>query len=82
MDYYVYAIKSDKDGRIYVGLSRDPIRRLEEHNGGYTKSTKPWRPWRIIYKKMIGTRKEARVEEKRLKSGFGKEFLKQIDIPT
>ena len=78
MDYYVYAIRSDKDGRIYVGLSGDPDKRLSEHNHGLTSSTKFWRPWRVIYKKFVGSRLEARKEEKRLKSGSGKEFLKSL----
>lgn len=76
--WYVYAIKSQKDGRIYVGISRSPQRRLLEHNRGDTKSTKGYRPWRIIYQKQVGSRIEARREEKRLKSGYGKEFLRNI----
>ncbi len=76
--YFVYAIKSHKDGRIYVGLSKNPERRLLEHNKGDTKSTKFYRPWAIIYKKLVGTRKDARKEEKKLKSGYRKELLKSI----
>ncbi len=72
----MYAIKSEKDGRIYVGLSENPERRLISHNSGETKSTKGFRPWVIIYQKFIGSRVEARLEEKKLKSGYGKEFLK------
>ncbi|MBI3980740.1 GIY-YIG nuclease family protein [Candidatus Microgenomates bacterium] len=76
--YFVYAIKSLKDRRIYVGISRDPNKRLKEHNGGDTKSTKGYSPWVLIFIKYIGSRIEARKEEKRLKSGYGKEFLKSI----
>ncbi|HUT96218.1 MAG TPA: GIY-YIG nuclease family protein [Candidatus Paceibacterota bacterium] len=76
--YFVYAIKSGKDSRIYVGISENPERRLREHNNGDTKSTKFYRPWKIIYKKFAGTRINARNEEKKLKSGFGKEFLKSL----
>lgn len=76
--YFVYAIKSNIDGRIYVGLSKDPNVRIIEHNNGKTRSTKPWIPWKMIYKQFIGSRIEARKEEKRLKSGSGKEFLKSL----
>lgn len=31
---FVYALKSIQDGRIYVGMSHDPEKRLLEHNGG------------------------------------------------
>ena len=75
--YFVYVIKSQIDGRLYVGISENPKKRLTEHNKGQTKSTKPYRPWLLFYKKYIGSRKEARKEEKRLKSGAGKEFLKK-----
>ncbi len=76
--YFVYAIQSHKDGRIYVGLSKNPDVRLVEHNNGETKSTKGFRPWKLIYQKLIGSRLEARKEEKKLKSGYGKEFLKSL----
>ncbi|OHA88345.1 MAG: endonuclease, partial [Candidatus Zambryskibacteria bacterium RIFCSPHIGHO2_01_FULL_43_25] len=78
--YYVYAIKSQSDGRIYVGMSENPEQRLLSHNKGDTKSTKNFRPWIFIYKKFVGNRNEARLEEKRLKSGYGKEFLKSIKL--
>jgi len=76
--YFVYAIKSKKDNRIYVGISKNPERRLEEHNNGNTPSTKAYRPWDLIYKTSFSSRIEARQEEKRLKSGYGKEFLKSF----
>ncbi len=78
--YFVYAIRSCKDSRIYVGLSSSPEKRLFEHNKGDTKSTKGYRPWVLVYKKFVGSRVEARKEEKRLKSGYAKELLK-LNIP-
>ena len=48
--YFVYAIKSKVDGRIYVGMSINFETRLKEHNAGKTKSTKGYRPWELIYK--------------------------------
>ena len=77
-EYWVYAIESLKDARTYVGMSKDPERRLREHNAGLTPSTKFYRPWRMAYKKLVGSRSDARKEEKRLKSGYGKEFLKSL----
>ena len=79
--YFVYALKSSKDSRIYVGLSSNPEKRLLEHNRGETKSTKGYRPWVLIYKKFVGSRVDARKEEKRLKSGYAKELLKS-NIPS
>ncbi|PTN09111.1 GIY-YIG nuclease family protein [Mangrovibacterium marinum] len=76
--YTVYAIKSEIDGRIYVGFSSNLERRLKEHNSGKTKSTKGYRPWRLIFKEQCDSRIEARKLEKFYKSGKGKEILKMV----
>lgn len=78
--YSVYAIRSLKDGRIYVGLSSNINRRISEHNSGYVFSTKDYRPWKLIYKEEVENRKKARIREKYLKSGCGKELLKSIPL--
>jgi len=72
--FYTYALSSLERNYIYVGITSDIERRLKEHNSGKNKTTKPYRPFALIYKKEL----EARSEEKRLKSGFGKEFLKNL----
>ncbi|MBX4191598.1 MAG: GIY-YIG nuclease family protein [Candidatus Doudnabacteria bacterium] len=76
--YIVYALQSEKDGRIYVGLTNNLNQRLNYHNNGRVFSTKGYRPWRLFYKEILETRVEARNREKKLKSGYGKEFLKGI----
>jgi len=79
MAYTVYAIKSLIDSRIYVGLTENLERRLEEHNQGRTRSTKGYRPWKLIYKEEVETRISARKLEKYYKSGCGNEILKKIN---
>ncbi len=76
--FTVYALISDVDGRIYVGFTQDLENRIKEHNRGKTKSTKGYRPWRLLYHEQVETRIMARNREKYLKSGCGKEFLKNI----
>ncbi|OGE75545.1 MAG: endonuclease [Candidatus Doudnabacteria bacterium RIFCSPHIGHO2_01_52_17] len=76
--YIVYAIKSDRDGRIYVGLTANLEQRIRYHNSGLVFSTKGYRPWRLFHKESFETRAEARIREKKLKSGYGKEYLKSI----
>jgi putative endonuclease len=76
--YYIYALESEIDGRIYVGISEDPERRLMEHNCGKTKSTKGYRPWKLFFTRQTSNRREARELEKYYKSGSGKEKLKII----
>ena len=76
--FYVYAIKSLKDGRIYVGLTSNISKRIKQHNNGSTISTKPFCPWQLIYSKELSDRIAARKREKYFKSGVGKEFVKQL----
>ena len=78
MSYFVYAIKSKFDGRIYVGFTENVQNRLKEHNSGKTKSTKGYRPWDLIFTTECQTRTEARKLEKYYKGGSGKEKLKQM----
>ncbi len=76
--FYTYAIKSEVDGRIYVGMTGNVNSRLHQHNCGKTISTRPYRPWSLIHVEEFETRIEARAREVYLKSGIGKEFLKSI----
>ena len=77
IEYFVYAIKSVKDNRIYVGMSTNPNKRLREHNGGQVFSTKGFRPWILIFLESCGSsRVYTRTREKYWKSGIGKEKLK------
>jgi putative endonuclease len=76
--FYVYAISSEVKNYIYVGLTNDIERRLDEHNLGYNKTTKPYKPFKLILLEKYETRIEARSREKYLKSGIGKEFLKKL----
>ena len=78
--YFVYAIKSCDRNYIYVGITNNLSRRIEEHNKGYNKTTKAYRPFSLIYSEELNTREEARTREKYLKSGVGKEFLKSLKV--
>jgi putative endonuclease len=76
--FLVYAIKSVNREYIYVGLTHDLENRINRHNKGYEKTTRPYRPFELIYQESYETRFQARQREKYLKSGIGKEFLKSI----
>jgi putative endonuclease len=75
---YVYALVSDIDGRIYVGMAEDIHVRLKQHNYGMSRSTRPYRPWKMFYHELCSNREAARKRELQLKSGYGKEFLKTL----
>ncbi len=74
--FYVYVIKSKFRNYIYIGLSNNLDRRLKEHQEGLNKTTKPYRPFDLIYTENFESRVEARKREKYLKSGIGKEWIK------
>ncbi len=76
--YFVYVLKSVRDGRLYKGMTINVNNRINDHNRGKVKSTRPYRPWEHVLTREFETRKEARHHEKWLKSGVGREFLKRL----
>ena len=77
--YYTYAIKSLSANYIYVGISDNPERRISQHNKGYNRTTKPYIPYKILLIEEYDDRQLARKREKYLKSGIGKEYLKNLN---
>jgi putative endonuclease len=74
----VYAILSEMNGYIYVGMAKDAEKRLKEHNAGKSRYTRGLRPWKNLYRELQPDWKTARKREIYLKSGIGKEFLKSL----
>lgn len=68
--YIVYAIKSEVEGRIYIGFTGDLERRLVEHNAGKTKSTKVFIPWKCIFTEEVISREQARKKREILEVGL------------
>jgi len=76
--FFVYVIRSLIRPYVYVGLTDNVDRRINEHQTGKNKTTKPYRPFTLILVEEFHSRLGARKREKYLKSGVGKEFLKSI----
>jgi putative endonuclease len=74
--YVVYILKSTNRKYIYIGLTNNLQRRIDEHNKGYNKTTKPYSPFELIYTEKVESRIQARQREKYLKSGVGREWIK------
>ena len=77
MKYYVYVLESIGFNRKYVGFTRNIERRLNQHNLGRTKSTKPYLPWKILFYEEYSEKEEALIREKFLKTGKGRELIKK-----
>lgn len=73
--YHVYIIKSISHNYYYIGFSKDPKIRLVAHNNGKTRSTKYYKPFKLVYTKEFDTRNEARDFERYLKIRSNKEKL-------
>ncbi|MBC8555812.1 MAG: GIY-YIG nuclease family protein [Candidatus Brocadiales bacterium] len=76
MYFYVYVLRSHKDGMFYTGYTSDLNRRLNEHTKGEVKSTKYRLPVELVYYECCLNQQDATHREKYLKSTYGKRFLK------
>lgn len=78
MNFYVYILYSDVHDRFYIGQTNDLEKRLDRHNKGYVKSTKAYKPWRLLYYEKYNSRSEAMKREGYLKSLKSKAALKDL----
>ncbi|MFH0806185.1 MAG: GIY-YIG nuclease family protein [Candidatus Brennerbacteria bacterium] len=74
---WVYVICGKNKFR-YVGITKNLEERFRRHNHGRTPSTKPYKPFRLFYKEEFLDYKAARIREKFLKSGTGRNFLDNL----
>ncbi|MBP6022177.1 GIY-YIG nuclease family protein [Ferruginibacter sp.] len=47
--FYVYIIRSEKDGSFYKGFSLQPLTRLQQHNNKESKYTAAKIPWQLFH---------------------------------
>jgi putative endonuclease len=78
MEYKVYILKSTIKERYHIGCSSDVNKRLDEHNKGKTKSTRPFRPWKLIYFECFSSKELAFKKEWHLKHPAG--YLEKLEI--
>jgi len=78
MAFYVYIIQSELDGSYYVGSTQDLDERLQRHNQGRSKYTKPKRPWELVYKEELPDRPSAVRRENYLKSQKSKQLIESL----
>lgn len=76
--YYVYAIQSKQRKIIYIGYTNDLQKRFKKHNLGKIFSTKPYKPFNLVYYEAYQNQKDALEREKFLKSGWGKNYIKRV----
>ena len=64
---YVYVLKSQKDGQMYIGSTKDIQQRITEHNKGQVFSTRSRTPFELMYYEAYKDEHDARMRESRLK---------------
>ena len=77
--FIVYVLYSPSFNKTYTGCTSDLSARFLSHNQlakkGYTVR---YRPWIILYTEVYSNKSEALKREKELKTGKGREFIKQL----
>ena len=76
--FYVYILQSVKSRNFYIGYTSDLKNRFKEHNNGKNLTTKPFRPYKLIYYEAFLNKKDAKSREEYLKSGWGWRSIKKI----
>jgi len=78
MVYYVYILRSLKDGSFYVGQAQDLEERLQRHNSGRSRYTNKKKPWEMVYSEECATRELAQKREKEIKGKKSKEYIEYL----
>ncbi|MBT3227456.1 MAG: GIY-YIG nuclease family protein [Candidatus Marinimicrobia bacterium] len=80
--YYVYCIENVEKNYLYVGSTSNLSKRIEQHNTGRSKSTRPYMPLKLTAYIGVPTERQARRLEKYVKTGSGKAILKKRILQT
>jgi len=75
--YYVYILRSQKDGSGYIGSTADLKRRIREHNSGNAKYSSSKKPFSLLWYCAFLDKRKAYEFEKYLKSSSGYAFTKK-----
>jgi len=78
MKHFVYILYSIKTDKYYIGSSSNIENRLIKHNLGGTTSTRPGRPWKIVYKETLNSKREALIREKQIKKKKSRKYIEWL----
>lgn len=78
-EFVVYILYSENFKKTYTGFTSNLIERFKSHNFLETKGyTLKFRPWQVIHVEFFDSKVEAMKREKYLKTGIGREFIKNL----
>ncbi|PIV38626.1 MAG: endonuclease [Candidatus Portnoybacteria bacterium CG02_land_8_20_14_3_00_45_8] len=76
--FYVYILKSVKNGAYYVGSCGNIDVRIDQHNKGLVPSTKRYLPWDLVHRDKFDTLKGARRRELQIKSWKNRKAIENL----
>lgn len=75
--YFVYILKSKKDGSLYKGSTENLKQRIDDHNNGSAIYSSTKKPYKLVWYCAFPTKTQALQFEKYLKHGSGHAFAKR-----
>ena len=78
MFYYVYILKSLRNGSLYIGYTSDLKKRIKEHNKGVNLATKPFISYKLIFYEGFLNRIDAKNREEYFKSGYERTSINKL----
>ena len=75
--YYTYVLKSQEEGKLYIGFTKDIKGRVIMHKKGEVNATRERLPVELVYYEACRDKRSAVRREKQLKTGFGRAYLKR-----
>ena len=76
--FFVYVLRSLKDGKHYIGYTQNITLRLQQHNLGLTESIKNRGPFEVVYKEVFAEKSLAIKREHKLKGYKGGNAFKKL----
>ena len=78
-EFVVYILYSEKFNKNYTGFTSNLIERFKTHNFLGTKGHPlKFKPQKVIHVEFFPSKAEAMKREKYLKTGIGREFIKNL----
>jgi putative endonuclease len=74
--YYVYVLRSQLDGNLYIGYTAKLGDRLRQHERGEVPSTRMRRPFELIFYEGFRSMEDAKRRENYFKTSKGKSSLR------
>ncbi len=71
--YFIYVLRSIKNGSLYIGRTANVEQRIAQHNAGKSSYTRKYIPWVCVYFEGYLSEEDAKSREKKLKN-FGKAY--------